>query len=280
MRTEIARLQQRLGVTTVYVTHDQVEAMTLGDRVAVLRKGELQQVDTPRVLYERPVNLFVAGFIGSPSMNLLPAAAFPVVSLDCLSDEGRDLVVGIRPEHLEDEALVDPAVRDHGIAFEVEVEAVEWLGAEQFVYVPWKAPGNSSNRSSVSPPNWIGSRPVSGWWRGSTRGAPSPGERWPGCGSTPPTCTCSMRGRVNGSRLLGSGSMCRSIKTLRGNEPTAEEVRAAALQFVRKVSGYRAPSKTNEAVFSAAVDEIEAAAERLLAGLAPPRVTQSAKATG
>ena len=141
MRTEIARLQQRLGVTTVYVTHDQVEAMTLGDRVAVLRKGELQQVDTPRVLYERPVNLFVAGFIGSPSMNLLPAAAFPVVSLDCLSDEGRDLVVGIRPEHLEDEALVDPAVRDHGIAFEVEVEAVEWLGAEQFVYVPWKAPG-------------------------------------------------------------------------------------------------------------------------------------------
>jgi hypothetical protein len=71
--------------------------------------------------------------------------------------------------------------------------------------------------------------------------------------------------------------MCRSIKTLRGNEPTAEEVRAAALQFVRKVSGYRAPSKANEAVFTAAVDEIEAAAERLLAGLAPPRATQGAK---
>ncbi|MGH9011560.1 MAG: ABC transporter ATP-binding protein [Acidimicrobiia bacterium] len=139
MRTEIARLQQRLGVTTVYVTHDQVEAMTLGDRVAVLRKGVLQQVDTPRGLYERPVNLFVAGFIGSPSMNLLPAAAFPVVSLDHPSDGSRDLVVGIRPEHLEDEALVDPAVRDRGIAFDVQVETVEWLGAEQFVYVPWEA---------------------------------------------------------------------------------------------------------------------------------------------
>jgi len=141
MRTEIARLQQRLGVTTVYVTHDQVEAMTLGDRVAVLRKGVLQQVDTPRALYERPVNLFVAGFIGSPSMNLLPAAAFPVVSLDH-PDGSRDLVVGIRPEHLADEALVDPSERGRGITFEVQVEAVEWLGAEQFVYVPWEAPGD------------------------------------------------------------------------------------------------------------------------------------------
>jgi hypothetical protein len=74
--------------------------------------------------------------------------------------------------------------------------------------------------------------------------------------------------------------MCRSIKTLRGNEPTPEEVRAAALQFVRKVSGYRAPSKANEAVFTAAVDEIEAAADRLLGGLAPPATTQSAKSVG
>ena len=141
MRTEIAGLQQRLGVTTVYVTHDQVEAMTLGHRVAVLRKGELQQVDTPRGLYERPANLFVAGFIGSPSMNLLPAAAFAVVSLG-ETGGSRDLVIGIRPEHLEDEALVDPAERGRGIGFEVEVEAVEWLGAEQFVYVPWEAPGD------------------------------------------------------------------------------------------------------------------------------------------
>src|SRR3954449_4712523 len=74
MRTEIARMQRRLGITTVYVTHDQTEAMTLGDRVAVLRKGILQQVDSPRELYEHPVNLFVAGFIGSPPMNFLPAS--------------------------------------------------------------------------------------------------------------------------------------------------------------------------------------------------------------
>jgi multiple sugar transport system ATP-binding protein len=139
MRTEIARLQNRLGVTTVYVTHDQVEAMTLGDRVAVLRKGVLQQVDTPRTLYERPVNLFVAGFIGSPSMNLLPAPAFPDVPLDVPGDRS-DLVIGIRPEHMEDEALVDRAAREGGVAFDVEVDAVEWLGAEQFVYVPWDAP--------------------------------------------------------------------------------------------------------------------------------------------
>src|SRR5207244_927577 len=122
MPTAIARLQNRRGVTTVYVTHDQVEAMTLGDRVAVLRKGVLQQVDTPRALYERPVNLFVAGFIGSPSMNLLPATldgrrlALPFVELDL--PEGIEtgastaVVAGLRPEHLEDAALVDPTVRE------------------------------------------------------------------------------------------------------------------------------------------------------------------------
>ena len=73
MRTEVSRLQQRLGTTTVYVTHDQTEAMTLGDRVAVMRAGVLQQVDTPKELYNNPVNLFVAGFIGSPAMNFFPA---------------------------------------------------------------------------------------------------------------------------------------------------------------------------------------------------------------
>src|SRR5690606_11511687 len=110
MRTEIARLQRSLGTTTVYVTHDQTEAMTLGDRVAVLRRGELQQVASPRGLYDQPVNLFVAGFIGSPPMNFVPGE----VSGDTLSlpmvdvpiDEhlrraigDRDLViVGIRPD--------------------------------------------------------------------------------------------------------------------------------------------------------------------------------------
>jgi multiple sugar transport system ATP-binding protein len=149
MRTEIARLQQRLGVTTVYVTHDQVEAMTLGDRVAVLRKGQLQQVDTPRALYERPVNLFVAGFIGSPSMNLLPATvegrrlALPFAELSLARDvptAGREVIAGIRPEHLEDAAVIEVNSRERGVSFEVKVEVVEWLGAEQFAYVPYDAP--------------------------------------------------------------------------------------------------------------------------------------------
>src|SRR5439155_18361866 len=159
MRTEIARLQNRLGVTTVYVTHDQVEAMTLGDRVAVLRKGVLQQVDTPRALYERPAILFVAGFIGSPSMNLVPATldggrlSLPFAEFDLPggnrpdsppSREGSPLrtgvIAGLRPEHLEDAAVVDPAVRERGAAFEVKVEVVEWLGADQFAYVPYQAP--------------------------------------------------------------------------------------------------------------------------------------------
>ena len=117
MRTEISRLQRRLGVTTVYVTHDQTEAMTLGDRVAVLRKGVLQQVDTPRELYERPANLFVAGFIGSPPMNLLPAGGrgrCPAVRRRRAARRADPpgptaLVAGIRPEHLEDAGLVDPA---------------------------------------------------------------------------------------------------------------------------------------------------------------------------
>jgi multiple sugar transport system ATP-binding protein len=147
MRTEIAGLQARLGVTTVYVTHDQVEAMTLGDRVAVLRRGVLQQVDTPRALYERPVNLFVAGFIGSPSMNLIPATLegrrvhLPFAEFDFPGEPPavEAVVVGVRPEHIEDAAMVDPATRERGVTFEVKVEVVEWLGAEQYAYAPYEA---------------------------------------------------------------------------------------------------------------------------------------------
>src|SRR5437660_2914103 len=117
MRSEIARLQNRLGTTTVYVTHDQTEAMTLGDRVAVLRKGVVQQVDSPKELYRRPVNLFVAGFIGSPSMNFLPAEVegstikLPMVSFDVPSSlrdsvgNRRNLIAGIRPEDFDDTSL-------------------------------------------------------------------------------------------------------------------------------------------------------------------------------
>jgi multiple sugar transport system ATP-binding protein len=152
MRTEIARLQRDLGSTTVYVTHDQVEAMTLGHRVAVLRKGTLQQVDTPRELYERPANLFVAGFIGSPPMNLLPAKVegrwltlpFSLVELSEAAAErlaGHPLVLaGIRPEHFEDAALVDDEAQQRGVVFSATVDVVEWLGGEQFAYILYPAP--------------------------------------------------------------------------------------------------------------------------------------------
>jgi multiple sugar transport system ATP-binding protein len=153
MRTEIARLQRRLGVTTVYVTHDQTEAMTLGDRVAVLRKGELQQVATPRELYEQPVNLFVAGFIGAPSMNFLPASVdgthleTPLGRFD-MKDERKAatvkdkpvVLVGIRPEAFEDASLVGPEQHARGSVVRATVDVTEWLGNELFAYVPYEAP--------------------------------------------------------------------------------------------------------------------------------------------
>jgi multiple sugar transport system ATP-binding protein len=129
-RTQIAALQRRLGITTVYVTHDQVEAMTMGDRVAVLKDGLLQQVDTPRNLYDKPANAFVAGFIGSPAMNLLKTsvtngkATLGKLSIDVPSTAGTSVIVGIRPEGLV--AATD--------GFAVKVEVVEELGSDAFVY--------------------------------------------------------------------------------------------------------------------------------------------------
>ncbi|SCX60005.1 multiple sugar transport system ATP-binding protein [Klenkia marina] len=152
MRTEIARLQRRLGITTVYVTHDQTEAMTLGDRVCVLRKGSIQQVASPRELYEQPVNLFVAGFIGSPPMNFLPATVqgstletpFGSIELDekrAAAVAGHDLLlVGIRPEYFEDASLVDEAKKHVGTTFTAKVDVTEWLGDQQYAYIPYEAP--------------------------------------------------------------------------------------------------------------------------------------------
>src|SRR5690242_2082703 len=137
MRTEILRMQRRLGVTTVYVTHDQTEAMTLGDRVAVMRKGVLQQVASPRELYEQPLNLFVAGFIGSPPMNFLPATVegnqvkLPFGTIAIPEDKARRaqgkglLMAGIRPEHFEDAAVVPADKKAHGKAFSAEVDVTE-----------------------------------------------------------------------------------------------------------------------------------------------------------
>jgi multiple sugar transport system ATP-binding protein len=146
MRTEIARLQNRFGTTTVYVTHDQVEAMTLADRVAVMRKGVVQQVASPRELYNDPVNLFVAGFIGSPAMNMLSGdlqgdvLRLPMVEVKLpeevrsrLGDASGQVVVGIRPEHFQDAALVTDA-REFGTTFTAKVDVVEWLGSELYVH--------------------------------------------------------------------------------------------------------------------------------------------------
>ena len=144
MRTEIARLQRQLGTTTVYVTHDQTEAMTLGDRVAVLRAGALQQIGTPRDLYTSPNHLFVAGFIGSPAMNFvaatidgnqlrLPMVDVPIVAQQrtLLPDDGTTLIAGIRPEHLTDQ---DRAGTENEVRFRAQIEVIEWMGAELHAY--------------------------------------------------------------------------------------------------------------------------------------------------
>ncbi|HMS47820.1 ABC transporter ATP-binding protein [Candidatus Microthrix sp.] len=146
MRTEISRIQQRLGTTTVYVTHDQVEAMTLGDRVAVLRRGIVQQVDSPRTLYNRPDNLFVAGFIGSPSMNFLAGergdagtielpigtVTVPESLRETLDGASDRIIVGIRPEHIEDASLVED--RDDHLRFTATIDVVEWMGSELYAH--------------------------------------------------------------------------------------------------------------------------------------------------
>jgi multiple sugar transport system ATP-binding protein len=149
MRTEVSRIQRRLGTTTVYVTHDQTEAMTLGDRVALMRAGLLQQVGTPKELYDNPVNLFVAGFIGSPAMNFLPTTCEENTLRTPLGDipltdhlrrelsaagTGRQVIVGIRPESFEDAALVPPDSHGHGITFRATIDVLESLGSDVFAY--------------------------------------------------------------------------------------------------------------------------------------------------
>src|SRR5262245_44139916 len=157
MRADIAALQSKVGVTTVYVTHDQAEAMTLGHRVAVLKDGKLQQCDTPRALYAEPANTFVAGFIGSPAMNLcsIPlsngSVSFGGVSVPVPSGCGDSIVLGLRPEALE--------LGSDGIAAEVEV--VEELGADAFFFCVADVGGERTKLVA----------------RGAAKHAPSQGER-------------------------------------------------------------------------------------------------------
>jgi multiple sugar transport system ATP-binding protein len=145
MRAQLSRLHERLGVTTVYVTHDQVEAMTLGERVAVLRKGVLQQCDTPQTLFARPANLFVAAFIGSPAMNLVEAtiedggARFGAcrIALPGVAGKARAVVLGIRPHDLE---LAGPGTDPAWSRVPARVEVVEELGTETQLVLGIDAP--------------------------------------------------------------------------------------------------------------------------------------------
>jgi multiple sugar transport system ATP-binding protein len=143
MRTEVSRIQQRLGTTTIYVTHDQTEAMTLGDRVAVMRSGVLQQVGSPMELYNEPRNLFVAGFIGSPAMNFMPATVegdrvhLPIGDVPLpegvSGDTSGTLVAGIRPEDFEDTAVMGGSARG-GTTFRANIEVLEAMGSELYAH--------------------------------------------------------------------------------------------------------------------------------------------------
>jgi multiple sugar transport system ATP-binding protein len=157
MRTQVSRIQKSLGTTTLYVTHDQTEAMTLGDRVVVMRGGVVQQVGSPSYLYDHPVNLFVAGFIGSPSMNFLPGqlkgngVVATALGETQLNDECRQaversktsgtVILGIRPEHFEDASLVGDKP---GGTFDAPIDIVEAMGSDVYAYFVVKGEGAHS----------------------------------------------------------------------------------------------------------------------------------------
>jgi multiple sugar transport system ATP-binding protein len=169
MRSEVSRIQSRTGTTTVYVTHDQTEAMTLGDRVAVMRLGELQQVGTPKELYDDPVNLFVAGFIGSPAMNFFSATIdgdrvrLPIGDIE-LSEElrgrlradpgngsggaTREVIAGVRPEDFEDAEFVDRSHHAGGYEFDATIDMVESMGSEIYAYFAYE--GESARSDQIS----------------------------------------------------------------------------------------------------------------------------------
>jgi multiple sugar transport system ATP-binding protein len=158
MRTEVSRIQQRMGTTTVYVTHDQTEAMTLGDRVAVMRGGVIQQVDTPQTLYDRPANLFVAGFIGSPAMNFLPAqladgkvrlalGEVPLPERLRGAASRGPVIAGIRPEAFEDARLVG-SHRGGGFTFDADIELTESMGSEIYAFFTFEGETAQSEQLS------------------------------------------------------------------------------------------------------------------------------------
>ena len=208
MRTQVSRIQKSLGTTTLYVTHDQTEAMTLGDRVVVMRGGVVQQVGSPSYLYDHPNNLFVAGFIGSPSMNFLPGQlegggtrARRLWARSQLPDRCRqaverskssgNVIMGIRPEHFEDASLVGDKP---GATFDAPIDIVEAMGSDVYAYFTVKGEeAHSADLDDLAKDT--GQRPAQRRRRrsrpGSTPPRTSSAGRRPGSGTTPPSSRCS-----------------------------------------------------------------------------------------
>ena len=168
MRTEISKLHNRIGTTSIYVTHDQTEAMTMADRIVLLKDGRVQQIDPPQKMYDHPANVFVAGFIGSPAMNFMQArlekddggvaAVFGETRLpiprehlqnakDIESHVNKDVVLGIRPEHIEDAEIAENT--EHTAAMEVEVQVIESMGSEKYVYFGMPKGGEAAHTQSI-----------------------------------------------------------------------------------------------------------------------------------
>lgn len=177
MRTSVSRLQKQLGTTTLYVTHDQTEAMTLGDRVVVLRAGYVQQVGSPQFLYEQPANLFVAGFIGAPSMNFLPATladgqltsplgSYPLGDrVRRLAEEAgapRDVIAGVRPEHFEDAGLLDESARNAGATFDARIDVLESMGSEKYAHFTVEGAATSTELDELAAEAGSSEVPASG----------------------------------------------------------------------------------------------------------------------
>ena len=222
MRAEIAKIQRDLGVTTIYVTHDQTEAMTMGDRVAVIRKGQLQQVEPPQVLYDHPLNLFVAGFIGSPAMNMvegdlshsngsasvefagfkLKVAEEATASRPALRKfDGKKVVLGIRPEDMEDASLVQDAPQDRRISATVDLR--EALGSVILIHFTLNAPivltedtkelaSDVSTEATASRPRWVATRNAS-TAAVARRPPPNPHQSVPARGTTEPFNIAAVR---------------------------------------------------------------------------------------
>ncbi len=263
-RTSVSRLQKRLGTTMVYVTHDQTEAMTLGDRLAVMRSGLLQQAGTPQELYDRPLNLFVAGFIGSPAMNFLGATMeegslrtsigdLPVS--DQLrqvlerSNVGRNVIVGLRPEDFEDAALVAADNRPFGTTFRPTIDVRESMGSDVFVYFATESELSATSdqladlaADSGRPTQWaVRSRSRPGW----TRRPGSAKATKPSCGWICARCTYSTRSQDATLRW-------RPVPTTRRQRrPRADRLSASGRPAVSGAAGSRTSSPRSRSAASA-----------------------------